>query len=353
MSATTQGGTPAPTDAGSSMDTAETAIGRILAREGQPGRPTDRGQAPRQAPAPRGQEAAPQEAEPEAEAEPDEALPEEGEPEPDDAGEEEADAEGEDSEDGSPKPRFFTVKLPDGKTEQVPEEELVRGYQRTRDYTQKTMVLAEARKALEQHYEAVRTERQQYAQLLPALVEQYKQLAAPEIDWERLYHDNPAEYVRQQAIRRDLQDRQNAAAEEQQRLYAISQREAQEERHRLLQTERQAVGELVPAWRDEAAWNKARLAARNYAADLGYSDADIATVTDHRAVMILWQAAQYAAMAKQGRPVPQPQQTRQATAPDPGPHPLRRRVSEQTRAKQRLAQTHSVRDAAAVIRGLL
>ena len=196
MSATTQGGTPAPTDAGSSMDTAETAIGRILAREGQPGRPTDRGQAPRQAPAPRGQEAAPQEAEPEAEAEPDEALPEEGEPEPDDAGEEEADAEGEDSEDGSPKPRFFTVKLPDSKTEQVPEEALVRGYQRTRDYTQKTMVLAEARKALEQHYEAVRTERQQYAQLLPALVEQYKQLAAPEIDWERLYHDNPAEYVR-------------------------------------------------------------------------------------------------------------------------------------------------------------
>jgi hypothetical protein len=138
-----------------------------------------------------------------------------------------------------------------------------------------------------------------------------------------------------------------------QRLQQISEHEARQERAQLLRRERDLVGELVPAWRDEAAWTKAKTQAREYAVDLGYSDADIRTVTDHRAVMILWQAAQYAAMAKRGRALPAPQPVSQATPPAPGPHPLRRRVTEHTRAKQRLAQSHSIHDAAAVIRGLL
>jgi hypothetical protein len=345
MSATTTPGNPAPTDAGSSMDTAETAISRILARDsGQPGR-ASRQDAPRQAPAPREPE---RRAPPEAEAEPVEALHSEDEEveeapeeELEDEGEAEAPEEEEEAEDEQPRERFFTIKI-NGKTEQVPESELVKGYQRHSDYTQKTMALSEHYRKFAEHEQAVRVERAQYAELIP------------QIDWDRLYREQPQEYMRQALLQREYQDKQQAAVVEMQRLQQISETESRQERAALLRRERDLVGELVPAWRDEGAWTKAKTQARDYAVSLGYSDADIRTVTDHRAVMILWQAAQYAEMAKRGgRVAPAPAPARQATAPDPGPHPLRRRVTEHTRNKQRLAQTHSLRDAAAVIDGIL
>jgi hypothetical protein len=356
MSATTTPGNPAATDAGSGMASAETAISRILARDsGQPGR-ASRQDAPRQAPAPRGQDRG---APPEAEANPvealhsdeeeapeadDEELPEEGEAEEP----EEEEAEGEEAE-AEP---VFTIKI-NGKTEQVPQSELLRGYQRHRDYTQKTMAFAEYQRAFAEHEQAVRVERAQYAELIPALMQRIQTLTEPNIDWDRLYNENPHAYVREFAKQQERQAQQQAAAVEMQRVQQISEQEARQERAHLLRRERELVGELVPAWRDEAAWTKAKTQAREYAVDLGYTDADIRTVTDHRAVMILWQAAQYAAMAKRGRALPSPAPVPQAAPPSPGPHPLRRRVTEHTRAKQRLAQSHSIHDAAAVIRGLL
>ena len=64
----------------------------------------------------------------------------------------EQDVEGEqsgDEEDDEQKPgdKLYTVRV-DGKEEQVPESELLAGYQRQRDYTQKTQALASERKAI-------------------------------------------------------------------------------------------------------------------------------------------------------------------------------------------------------------
>jgi hypothetical protein len=281
-----------------------------------------------------------------------EEAPEADDEELEDEGEAEEPEDEEAEDEDAPKERFFTVKI-DGKTEQVPESELVKGYQRQRDYTQKTMALSESYRQFAAHEQAVRTERAQYAELIPALMQQIQQLQTPNIDWDRLYNENPHAYVREFAKQQEIQARQQAAAVEMQRLQQISEVETRQERARLLRQERELVGELVPAWKDEAAWTKAKTLARDYAVDLGYTDADIRTVTDHRAVMILWRAAQHAMMEKRGRALPQPAPTRAAVAPDPGPHPLRRRVTEHTRAKQRLSQSHSLQDAAAVIRGLL
>lgn len=351
------GASGTPADAGS-LDTAAAEIGRLLARESGTPSPAPRREPPRSDPAPRGQEQAPP-----AEEEPEETLPEgeevddtDAEPE-DDAGDDEAPDDGEEGDEpDQPRERMVTVTLPDGTTGRVPESELAKSFLRVRDYTQKTMALSEERRAFEGERQAVQTERAQYAQLLPALVEQYQQLASPQIDWDRLYQENPAEYVRQQAIHRDLEQRTEAAKQEGFRLFQLAQQEERQKHAELLTRERQLLGELVPAWKDEAQWNKARAFAREYAKELGYTDEQIGTVTDHRAVFILWQAGQHAAMLKRGRAIPlPPASTRVATpaAPDPGTNTIRRRTSEHTKAKQRLAKTHSVRDAAAVIRGLL
>jgi hypothetical protein len=95
----------------------------------------------------------------------------------------------------------FTVKV-DGKEVSVTLDELQKGYSRTQDYTRKTQQIAEVRKQVEQETHAVRAEREQYAQLLGALQAQL-QSSEPQVDLERLYHEDPIEWVRQKEVMRE------------------------------------------------------------------------------------------------------------------------------------------------------
>ena len=106
-------------------------------------------------------------------------------------------------------PQVFTVKV-DGKEVEVTLEELQKGYSRTQDYTRKTQQIAEVRKHAEAELQAVRAEREQYAHLLGALEAQVQQAAQPQIDWDRLYSEDPIEWVRQRELMRDNQHK-NAA----------------------------------------------------------------------------------------------------------------------------------------------
>lgn len=358
MSGTTQQmGTPAR--AGSTLQQAETSIEAILDREaGKPAAST-RPPVPRREPASRTQE----HAAPPADADPDEALPEAEDDDaddldaafrtddPDDDGDEEATTDEDTDEDPEPKTREFTVKI-DGKALRVPETELLNGYLRQVDYTRKTMAHAEERKAFHAELSELRTERAQYAELLPVLNEQLKQLQGQDIDWEALYQQNPTEWMHQRAIQEDIRDRQRAALQEQYRLHQISEQERAQERTLLLQNEREMVNQKVPQWQSDTEWAKATGVARKFAEEMGYSEAQIREVTDHRAVMALFMAARYQELIKRGIATPNRPRI-EATPPDPGPHPMRRRISEHTRNKQRLAKSHSMADAAAVIRGLL
>jgi hypothetical protein len=74
-------------------------------------------------------------------------------------------------------PRVFSVKV-DGKEVEVTLDELQKGYSRTQDYTRKTQQIAEVRKQTEVELQAVRAEREQYAQLLSALESQVQQVGA-------------------------------------------------------------------------------------------------------------------------------------------------------------------------------
>ena len=107
---------------------------------------------------------------------------------------EEQSEEGEEPEEQE-QPTVFTVKV-DGKEVEVTLDELQKGYSRTQDYTRKTQQIAEIRKQVEVETEAVRAERAQYAQMLGALQAQL-QGAETQIDWDRLYQEDPIEWVRQ------------------------------------------------------------------------------------------------------------------------------------------------------------
>jgi len=259
--------------------------------------------------------------------------------------EEDGDSEEEDQ------PQVFTVKV-DGKEVEVTLDELQKGYSRTQDYTRKTQQIAEVRKQTEAELQEVRAEREQYAQLLGALQAQVQQAAQPQVDWDRLYQEDPIEWVRQREVMRENQEKAAAIQSEQQRLAQLSQQEQAQQRQALLAQEQEALVAAIPEWKDakKAQAEKAMLV--QFGQKIGFTPDDLKNVVDHRAVVMLRKAALYdQMMSKRGQIKP---------VTNNGPRPAKPgaagRVSSNTeamRAQQRLAKTGRVDDAADAIYKLL
>lgn len=247
--------------------------------------------------------------------------------------------------------RTFPVKI-NGKEETVTLKEALAGYQRTADYTRKAMALSEEKKAFEPEREAVRLERAQYAQLLPVLIEEIKQSLFAEPDWEKLITTDPAEYVRQEKLWREKQDRLAAAQSEQARLAATQEQEQQAAIAEAIRTGRAELAKAMPQWKNPDRWAADREKLLAYGQTIGYAADDLKATYDPRAIVALYKAMRYdEIMAK--RPKPQP-----SNGPKPAPagnvaQKPARQTSDLTRAKQRLAKTGRVRDAASLFEQFL
>ena len=249
------------------------------------------------------------------------------------------------------KPEIFTVKV-DGKEVEVTLDELQKGYSRTQDYTRKTQQLAEARKAAEAELQAIRAEREQYAQLLGALSEQVKTAAEPKIDWDRLYKEDPIEYVRQREVMRENREKAAAIQAEQQRLAEIAQQEQMQQFQAVKAKESEALLEALPAWKDPAKAKAEKAMLVEFGQKMGFTPQELGNIFDHRVVLALRKAALYDQM----------QAKRQGIKPvtNNGPRPAKpgaagrvSQMSESARANQRLAKTGRVQDAASAIELLL
>jgi hypothetical protein len=249
------------------------------------------------------------------------------------------------------KPQVFTVKV-DGKEIEVTLDELQKGYSRTQDYTRKTQQVAEARKAAEAELQAVRAEREQYAQLLGALSEQVKVAAEPQIDWDRLYREDPIEYVRQREVMRENKEKAAAIQAEQQRLAEIAQQEQMQRFQAVKAKEAQALIEAIPSWKDPAKAKVEKAMLVELGQKMGFTPEELGNIFDHRVVLALRKAALYDQM----------QAKRQGIKPvtNNGPKPAKpgaagrvSQMSDSVRAKQRLAKTGRVEDAASAIALLL
>jgi hypothetical protein len=267
--------------------------------------------------------------------------------------EDEAAANDEDADEASdPMDQLVTVKI-DGQEQQIPLKEAIAGYQRQADYSRKTAAVSEMRKQVEAEAQQVMTERAQYAQLLEVMKQQLSEAAQAEPNWERLYAEDPLEYVRQKDVWRERSEKLQAATAEQQRVMSLMQQSQVEQLRQTVKQGREKLTEAIPAWKDQTRWEADRQKVRQYATErLGYSDEEASQVYDHRAVVAVYKAMKYdEIMAK--RPAPNAQT---------GPKPMRagspqtapaRRTSEITRQKQRLAQTGSIKDAARLFEGLI
>lgn len=249
------------------------------------------------------------------------------------------------------KPSTFTIKV-DGKDVEVTLDELQKGYSRTQDYTRKTQQVAEMRKQTEAQLTAIRAEREQYAQLLGALSEQVKAAAEPQIDWDRLYQEDPIEYVRQREVMRENREKAAAIQAEQQRLAEISQQEQMQKLQAHKAKESQALLEAIPTWKDPAKAKAEKAMLIEFGQKMGFTPQELGNIYDHRVVLALRKAALYDQM----------QAKRQGIKPvtNNGPKPAKpgaagrvSQMSDAVRAKQRLAKTGRVDDAASAIELLL
>lgn len=263
-------------------------------------------------------------------------------------GEQSDEAEAEEEED---KPPVFTVKV-DGKNVEVTLEELRKGYSREADYTRKTQQVSEERRAFQAEAELVRTERQQYAQLLGSLQAQLQQNAAPQIDMDRLYNEDPIEWVRQKELARDAEKVHAAIQSEQQRLSHIQAQEQYQSMQAHLAQQQDAMLKAIPEWAnpDKAKAEKTLLI--EWGQKLGFSSDELKNIFDHRAVVALRKAALYdQMMTKRGNIRP---------AVNNGPKPAKPgaagrmdNTTDSRRSQQRLAKTGRVNDAASAIEHLL
>tara|TARA_B110000503_G_C7110486_1_gene397851 strand:- start:90 stop:1028 length:939 start_codon:yes stop_codon:yes gene_type:complete len=263
-------------------------------------------------------------------------------------GEQSDETEAEEEED---KPPVFTVKV-DGKNVEVTLEELQKGYSREADYTRKTQQVSEERRAFQAEADLVRTERQQYSQLLGSLKAQLQQNAAPQVDMDRLYNEDPIEWVKQRELVRDAEKVHAAINSEQQRLSTIQAQEQYQSMQAHLAQQQDALLKAIPEWGnpDKAKAEKTLLI--EWGQKLGFSSDELKNIFDHRAVVALRKAALYdQMMSKRGNIRP---------AVNNGPKPAKPgaagrmdNTTDSRRSQQRLAKTGRVNDAASAIEHLL
>jgi hypothetical protein len=289
-----------------------------------------------------------------------EAQPEEGQPEPEseevesaetqdetEESSEEVEGEEEEGEEEAPRDEKFVVKV-DGKEIEVPKDELIRGYQREADYTRKTQKLAEERKLVESEFQQVRGEREQYSQILGQLQQKLQELQPQEPDWNRLEVEDPTEYARQWTSHQRRQQQVYAVQAEQERLNQMRQAELQKTMQQIMATEVSRLKEKIPEWSSPEKAKTEGKALLEYGQNLGFSEQELNTITDSRALLALHKAWKYDQMMSK-RPEFQAKIKKAPKMVTPGSAgSVGSKSSDINNAKKRLAQTGSVRDAASL-----
>lgn len=268
--------------------------------------------------------------------------------EPTETGDEPAEeevADGEEAESEPVQPRKFRVKV-DGAEQEVTEDELLKGYSRHADYTRKTQALSEKEKTFEAEQAAVRSERQAYAQRLALLEQNIKSLTPDEPNWDDLRKTTePAAFA---ALYTEWSLHKAKIAEIEKARHDAEAKVAADfaaQRAKVLDAEKVKMVEAIPEWKDTKIMKADRDGMLATAKNIGFSESDLDGITDHRLVVLLRKAHLYDQLqAKKPQLRQQLEEVRSAT---PGTGTTKRRpVTEVTRAKQRLAQTGRVADAA-------
>jgi len=243
-----------------------------------------------------------------------------------------------------PKPRY-KVKA-SGEEVEVELDELIKGYQQGTDYTKKSQALAEQRKAIEaerSHLEYVKQERQAYAQKLQAL-DSFLTQQNRGVDLEVLKDTDPIGYAVAVAEQSQREKQLAVVRNEQQRIAQQQQAEQQSQLQAHLRTESEKLVSLIPELATPQG-DAVRKQIRDYAKSVGWTDQELSSVYDSRAVNTLYKAMKYEQLQKSKPELNKklqsaPKMMRSGTSVPQA------RSSQDKQVMQRLRETGKVADAA-------
>lgn len=250
-----------------------------------------------------------------------------------------------------PKPKY-KAKV-DGEEIEVEIDELINGYQRTADYTKKSQALAEQRKAIEAeriHLEQVKQERQAYAQKLQALSQFLSQQDQGE-NLEALRESDPIGYAVKVAERTERDKQLAVIRAEQQRIAQTQQAEQQQALQKHIASEAEKLNAAIPELASPKG-DEIRKQIREYAKSQGWSDRELGSVYDHRAVLTLYKAMKFEQLQKskpeiQKKVQQAPKMLKSGTSAPPT------QSQQDKQLAQRLRQSGKVKDAAALLERFL
>lgn len=206
---------------------------------------------------------------------------------------EESEVEQEDSEDEQEQPTY-RVKAA-GEEREVTLDELIKSYQLGTDYTKKSQAVAEERKAVEAERQAIQEAkalRDQYAQRL----EMMEQMLRPQDETENLSYlkeTDPIGYSVKVAEMVERDKQLNAVRAERERIAQQQEQDRQQNLQRYVAEESQKLVAAVPDFADPSKGESLRKEIRSFGKSLGFSDQELASVYDSRAVLTLYKAMQY------------------------------------------------------------
>lgn len=191
-----------------------------------------------------------------------------------------------------------TVKI-DGETKLVPLSDVLKSYQLEGHVNNKSIALSEQQKAFE-------AERAQAANYLRAQVQQAQNLGQmaqqqllaeyQSINWDAIKQADPAVWTQKMIEFQQRQGQINQHLAQVEQLQAQEQQKAEQDRLSQLPKERDFLLEKKPEWADGQKFKTDQTAIATYARTIGFKDAELGNIFDHRFMMVLHDAARYAAL---------------------------------------------------------
>ena len=245
----------------------------------------------------------------------------------------------------------LTTVTIDGKEVQLTKAQIadaVKGSMRQADYSKKTGEAAETRRTADAEIAKAHQERAQYAQNLEKMSAQLEGAINEQnkIDFDALLQSDPVEYLKQRDLLEKRQLAYQANMRQRQEVAAQTEAENKAAYKSYVDTQQQELLAKLPTWKDET---KAKAAKEEIKSDLierGYSQKEISGISDHKAVLLAYDAMRYRQMiakagaaAKKVAGLPQKVE-RPGVADSPN-------VDNRRAAMQRVGKTGRIEDAAA------
>ena len=243
----------------------------------------------------------------------------------------------------------YTVKV-DGSEMEVTLDELLRGYQREADYTRKTSELSLEKSKYNDLMQQSQSEiNNKLSKLtdLTTVAQQELQREYSNIDFEKLYEEDPTEAAR-------LEHKMRKRAENLSMIQEETKANQQQEFQKYLQEQQHKVATLVPEFNDPNKAGKLKSDMRQYLSRLGYGDQEINSVYDARQVLLIRDAMAYDALKKSNAKVLKkvasaPKVVKPGTAKNKSDANLKLRQNKLNRLKK----TGATRDAASIFKDYL